>query len=345
MHAAERVVEGVVRERGRRRRPSGSRMAAFCCGREVGGVGGAQLGHARLASAIRQYWSRDSSKSVSTSLSPASSSRSRSSTTVKGRNEIGYSCVSTQVAVLEDEHDVGDVLVVQAIGYLPGVEAQAPAGRPGSAPGARRGTIRRSACSFSQLRESIATCPPGLAIRLSPVSASTMASRPAAWTSEFPTQSTTSKRSARVRGKIRPQAAPHRDRQLLAAESWRPPAGDHRLAPVGRPDVEAAAGRATAALIAGAAEDASTHGTGRGRVRWSRRRRGGVVDRIPPPVSARRRRTASRSRRRRSRWTTPTASSSSCSTGRQRPGRRPDRSFRLACPRRAARSRGCGPAR
>ena len=27
------------------------------------------------------------------------------------------------VAVLEDEHDVGDVLVLQATGYLPGVEA------------------------------------------------------------------------------------------------------------------------------------------------------------------------------------------------------------------------------
>ena len=56
-------------------------------------------------------------------------------------------------------------------------------------------TIRRSAWSFSQLRESITTYPPGRATRRSPVSASTIAPRPAAWTSEFPTHSTTSNRS------------------------------------------------------------------------------------------------------------------------------------------------------
>jgi DNA-binding transcriptional ArsR family regulator/uncharacterized protein YndB with AHSA1/START domain len=92
VHAAERVVEDVVRdavEGGVHQAADGGQLG----GPEVGGVGCAQLGHAWVASAIRQYWSPESSKSESTSLSPASSSRSRSSATVKGRNETGYSCV------------------------------------------------------------------------------------------------------------------------------------------------------------------------------------------------------------------------------------------------------------
>src|SRR5439155_25837121 len=95
VHAAEREVEGIVRdavEGVAHQAPDGGQPG----GHEVGGVAGAQPGHARVASATRLYWSQDSSKSLSTSRRPASSSRSRSSATVKGRNEIGYSCVSTQ---------------------------------------------------------------------------------------------------------------------------------------------------------------------------------------------------------------------------------------------------------
>ncbi len=74
-------------------------------------------------------------------------------------------------AGLEDEHQMGDVLVAEAVRYLPGIEHQASS-PPRVITRPAIWTIWRSACSFSQLRESTTTCPPGRAIRRSPVSAS-----------------------------------------------------------------------------------------------------------------------------------------------------------------------------
>ena len=73
-------------------------------------------------------------------------------------------------AVVEDEHQMGDVLVAEAIGYLPGIQRQA------SSPAANYHPVGylddpALGMDFSQLRESTTTCPPGRAIRFSPVSA------------------------------------------------------------------------------------------------------------------------------------------------------------------------------
>src|SRR5258708_15616724 len=102
--------------------------------------------------------------------------------------------------VLEDEHQMSDVLVLNTIRYLPGVEHEA------SSPPASYHPV----CNLHDPALGMEFLPvaginhhvsPGTGHRRSPVSAATIASRPDAWTSEFPMHSTTSNRSPVAAGR------------------------------------------------------------------------------------------------------------------------------------------------